>query len=125
MNSLLFKGRMNRGNFIIGLILGVCLFIGWAYLGAWLDSMFGKAVWLVVLLDALFFIIWAYESLLIIRRCHDLNWSRFTSIVVAIILGCPIFYSILSLILWFKKGSMEPNQFGEADNKSFIGSILR
>lgn len=109
--SCLFKGRINRRNFLIGNI------ISWFLIFSLIFSLFASvphnqndisnfAVLTFLILDVLFL---TFLSSLIIRRYHDLGWSGWNLLLLFI----PIMNLYLLLCLFLKIGQDKNNKYGD------------
>ena len=110
--SNLFKGRINRRNFVIGLISSETLiFIVILGFGSFLESIFNNNVpTLVGYLFVIFFIsILLFNVSLFVRRWHDLGNTGLYIIFnfIPIISIFTVFYVI------FKSGQKKQNQYGK------------
>lgn len=125
----LFKGRLNRRNFLIGhLITG----IGFLILITLLVSIAGILLKILpasmvglptIILELLVYIIFSIFYLsLYFRRIHDLGWPAI-SLLLAVI---PIVNVVLILFLFFKKGQDHDNKYGNkpTQNVRFPNDLL-
>ena len=123
----LFRGRLNRRNWVIGLIssfISLCLLI--LFFGLFL-SLF-KSTNIVpanlssIFIDILVAIYFAFNISLYVRRFHDIGKSGLDVFLLLI----PIINLLIFFNLAFKKGDSGKNDYGEVSsvNISFPFDIL-
>ena len=109
----LFDGRVSRTMFLFLVSLLTLIYFSIVLLFTMFpDSMIKQFLFLVLSVGILFF-----ELIIGIRRMHDLNLSGWFSMI-------PIF----NLIIFFKKGSIAPNKYGDAPveiiKNNFVTNML-
>ncbi len=101
-----FRGRINRRNYIIGLVTSIG--VGFPLLLLTANRTFALLYYLLFLSLILF--IWSLH----VRRFHDKNMTGWTSIALFI----PLVNIIFELMLFFGEGTNGKNQYGEKPNKT-------
>ena len=101
-----FTGRIARLNYFLSSIaMGL---VAWV-LVLLFSLAFGRIVGLVALVLVYVAILFLNFSL-IIRRCHDLGWSGWWSLLVLV----PFVNIVVGLVLLFKRGEEVQNRYGPA-----------
>lgn len=99
-----FTGRIARLNyFLSSFTTGI---FAWVLI-VLLALVFGRIVGFVVLLLAYIAVIFLNFSL-IIRRCHDLGWNGWWSLLTLV----PLANIVFGLMILFKRGEQAPNAYG-------------
>lgn len=123
-----FKGRLNRKHFLLATLFKIILFIVWIIVTNELAKNFGWSddnISQVIILDLFLFLIWVFGFSISLRRCYDLDWNKSGSILLSLLLGCPLIIGgIFLLFLGISKGSTGPNKYGGIDSGKFWESIL-
>lgn len=105
----LYKGRLNRRNFLIGFILPSLSYVIFAlpmYIlpdGSVRNIFFGTALISFYLL----------EVSLLTRRFHDFGWSSWSILLIFV----PFLNIYVLFNLYFKKGDQFDNKYGKITNK--------
>ncbi len=99
-----YAGRIARLNyFLAALTMGVCAWV-LALLFALLLGKIGGLVVLILIYIVVIFI----DFSLIVRRCHDIGWRGWWSLLLLI----PLVNIVFSFIILFKKGEEAANIYG-------------
>lgn len=107
MNPLyLFKGRINRRNFLFGIFFSILLVLLYASLLGFIGRLDEKGT---ILEKAGFIILIAFGYSLYVRRLHDLGKSGLFSLLLII----PVVNTILFLYLVLFRGENKENHYGE------------
>ena len=124
----LFKGRLNRKHFLLATLLKIILFILLMIITNKLATNFGwsdENIFQVIILDFFMFLIWVFGFSVSLRRCYDLDWNKPGSILLSIVLGCPLIIGgLFLLLLGILKGLAGPNKYGNIDSGKFWDSIF-
>ncbi len=115
-NQGLFKGRLNRANYLLGsfIIIAFIVFFFLIGLRMALNQISGNVVAPYILLTTFFlFAAIFYGYSFNIRRAHDLNWSGWSILLTLL----PIFGFIFLFVLSLKKGTNGSNRYGNVNSK--------
>jgi len=102
MIANLFKGRIGRKEWVLGIILLIGMLFATAFLIASISEY-------LILLIPLYIVYAVFLFSLHIRRLHDLNYSGW----VALVFSIPIANLILLLILTLSSGKEIENRYGK------------
>lgn len=123
-----FKGRINRSNYCIGLLIQGLFFLLWTYCVSFVSNALGLKdgdPWQTVLLDVPLIIIWGFGTSLALRRGNDFGGRWAVSLIVALVVGCPLALGgLLGVVLLFGKGDISENKYGRPDTKKFFASVF-
>ena|SRR5260221_11566765 len=116
MNEL-FKGRINRRNFVLGLFTSIgIIFISFSIIilmGKNFDNPainpIANLIWMVIIIS--FFV---FNISIFVRRLHDLGHSGWRVLLNLI----PYVSLIMVLYLAFREGNSKSNKYGSVPNKS-------
>lgn len=113
----LFKGRLNRRNFSIGIIAYFSLFyLLIVYPIGYLLSSYSGYILVISQVIILLFLIPLYIFLFSIffRRLHDLNWSAWRLLIMLV----PLANLLFLFCLFALRGDAESNNYGAKPNKN-------
>jgi len=120
----LFNGRMNRKNFLIGMLLKYSL-TGLLVISAVKLNFKDEILWQFLLTEFFIFALWIFGVSVALRRMYDLNWNKIVAYSLAIICTMPVFFpGIILLLALLLKGDQTTNKYGAPDNRKFFESLI-
>ena len=128
-SDILFKGRMNRRNFIltqVTLMIVAFTVIAFVLGGDFtFQALIDKNKELTTSLLILAPIGLAFQFICSFRRLHDINQSGLWSFaLLASLMLIPFVDMILLVFLSYKKGDVGENKYGNPDKRTLLDSLL-
>lgn len=126
MNQIVkyFSGRLNRKNFLFAFFIKTVLFFLFALATVAL-GLSDEILWQRLIGSGLIILVWLVGVSICLRRCFDMDWNKWISVILSLLLSSPIAFGLGTLLLFFIRGSEGPNRYGEEDNGNFLQSVLK
>ena len=121
----LFKGRLNRVHYFVGILVQVSLLIIWICLVGLLPDNSSDILLLSIIICLPLLALWSFGTSLALRRGNDFGGTWAVSLFFGIIVGCPFTIGgVLGLILLFLKGDNGENKYGHPDTRKALDAIF-